>query len=52
MSVNQRKDRLYAQLSSTLVRLKHSAARTTDLMEALQADLDSMKTFAGIHAAQ
>lgn len=52
MSAAQRKDRLYAQLSASLVRLKQSATRTTDLVEALQNDLDAMKTFTGIHAAQ
>lgn len=52
MSAAQRKDRLYAQLSASLVRLKQSATRTTDLVEVLQNDLDAMKTFTGIHAAQ
>ena len=52
MSATQRKDRLYAQLSSGLVRLKQSSTRTTDLVEGLQNDLEAMKTFSGIHAAQ
>ena len=52
MSVTQRKDRLYAQLASSMQRLKQASARTTDLTESVQEDLDAMRTFAGIHAAQ
>ena len=52
MSATQRKDRLYAQFASSLQLLKQHSARTTDLTEELQADLDAMRTFAGIHAAQ
>lgn len=47
-----RKDRLYSQLAASLKRLKQQEARSTDLMGVLQADLDAMRTFAGIHAAQ
>ncbi|KAL5536941.1 hypothetical protein ACEPAF_764 [Sanghuangporus sanghuang] len=52
MSATQRKDRLYGQFASSLQHLKQHSARTTDLMENLQGDLDAMRTFAGIHAAQ
>ena len=52
MSATQRKDRLYGQLASSLQLLKQHSARTTDLVEDLQGDLDAMRTFAGIHAAQ
>ncbi|KAH8116415.1 hypothetical protein DFH11DRAFT_1580440 [Phellopilus nigrolimitatus] len=52
MSATQRKDRLYGQFASSLMALKHNATRTTDLIEGLQGDLDAMRTFAGIHAAQ
>ncbi len=52
MSATQRKDRLYAQFAANLQRLKQVSTRTTDLTEVLQGDLDSMRVFAGIHAAQ
>ncbi|KAI5123547.1 hypothetical protein M0805_006706 [Coniferiporia weirii] len=52
MSANQRKDRLFAQFASNLQLLKQHSAQTTDLVEGLQGDLDAMRTFAGIHAAQ
>ena len=52
MSAAQRKDRLYAQLAAHLARLKQHSAQTTDLVESFQSDLDAMRTFAGIHAAQ
>ena len=52
MSAVQKKERLYAQLASNFKQLKQNMARTTDLFEELQGDLDAMRTFAGIHAAQ
>jgi hypothetical protein len=52
MSAIQKKERLYAQLATNFKQLKQNMARTTDLFEELQGDLDAMRTFAGIHAAQ
>lgn len=52
MSAIQRKDRLYGQLASSIQLLKQHSTRTTDLVEGLQGDLDAMKTFTAIHAAQ
>ena len=51
-TASQRKDRLYGQLSTKLEQLKKANMKTTDLMELFQNDLDAMRTFAGIQAAQ
>ena len=52
MSAEQRKDRLYAQMAASLQRLRQHVGQTTDLVEGLQGDLDAMRTFTGLHAAQ
>ncbi|KAG7443633.1 uncharacterized protein BT62DRAFT_1008993 [Guyanagaster necrorhizus] len=51
-SATQAKDRLYAQLASSLGRLNRSISTTADLCEQLQIDLQAMRTFAGLDAAK
>ncbi|TFK51678.1 hypothetical protein OE88DRAFT_1604795, partial [Heliocybe sulcata] len=51
-SATQAKDRHYAHLSASLIRLSHSIGQTADLFAALQVDLDAMRLLAGWHAAQ
>ncbi|KAF8434335.1 hypothetical protein L210DRAFT_3553668 [Boletus edulis BED1] len=48
----QAKDRLYAQLASSLKNMSRAVGQTADLMEQLQNDLDAMRVLAGTHAAQ
>lgn len=48
----QAKDRLYAQLASSLKNMSRAIGQTADLMEHLQNDLDAMRVLAGTHAAQ
>ncbi|KAI0319624.1 hypothetical protein OF83DRAFT_1109251, partial [Amylostereum chailletii] len=45
------KERRYAQLASSLSRLSQAVGHTADLFEALQVDLEAMKTLTGTHAA-
>ncbi|KAF8661310.1 hypothetical protein AX16_001408 [Volvariella volvacea WC 439] len=52
IGATQAKDRLYAQLAGTLVRMTRSISYTADLLEQLQVDLDAMRTFAGLDAAR
>lgn len=52
MNATQKKERLYGQLASGFALLKQHTARTTDLMEDVQTDLDAIRTFSGMHAAQ
>jgi len=51
-NATQAKDRLYAQLSTSLKNMSRAVGQTADLFEQLQVDLDAMRTLAGIHAAQ
>jgi hypothetical protein len=51
-SATQAKDRLYAQLATSLKNTSRTIGHTADLFEQLQLDLDAMRTLAGIHAAQ
>ncbi|KAH7881798.1 hypothetical protein F5I97DRAFT_667436 [Phlebopus sp. FC_14] len=51
-SATQAKDRLYAQLASTLKNMSRVVGRSADLFEQLQTDLDAMRVLAGTHAAQ
>ena len=51
-SATQAKDRLYAQLASSLKNMTRAVGQTADLMEQLQTDLDAMRVLAGTHAAQ
>ncbi|KZT27771.1 hypothetical protein NEOLEDRAFT_1130236 [Neolentinus lepideus HHB14362 ss-1] len=51
-SATQVKDRQYAHLSASLIRLSHSIGQTADLFAALQVDLDAMRLLAGWHASQ
>jgi len=46
------KDRLYAQLAASLGRMSRAVAKTGDLCEQLQVDLNAMRTFAGLDAAK
>lgn len=46
------KDRLYAQLASSLGRMNRAIGQTADLCEQLQVDLHAMRTFAGLDAAK
>lgn len=48
----QAKDRLYAQLASSLKNMSRAIGQTADLMEQLQNDLDAMRVLAGTNAAQ
>lgn len=52
MNATQKKERLYGQLAQGFALLKQHSARTTDLMEDVQEDLDAIRTFSGMHAAQ
>jgi len=51
-NATQAKDRLYAQLATSLKNMSRAVGLTADLFEQLQVDLDAMRTLAGIHAAQ
>jgi hypothetical protein len=51
-NATQAKDRLYAQLATSLKHMSRAVGQTADLFEQLQVDLDAMRTLAGIHAAQ
>jgi len=51
-NATQAKDRLYAQLASSLGRMSRAIGRTADLCEQLQVDLHAMRTFAGLDAAK
>ncbi|EGN96644.1 hypothetical protein SERLA73DRAFT_184746 [Serpula lacrymans var. lacrymans S7.3] len=51
-NATQAKDRLYAQLSTSLKGMSRAVVQTADLLEQLQTDLDAMKMLAAIHAAQ
>ena len=51
-NATQAKDRLYAQLSTSLKNMSRAVGQTADLFEQLQVDLDAMRGLAGIHAAQ
>jgi hypothetical protein len=51
-NATQAKDRLYAQLATSLKRMSRAVGYSADLFEQLQVDLDAMRTLAGIHAAQ
>ncbi|KAJ6504845.1 hypothetical protein C8R47DRAFT_1192675 [Mycena vitilis] len=51
-NATQAKDRLYAQLSSSLSRMSRAVGQTADLCEQLQVDLHAMRTFAGLDAAK
>lgn len=51
-SATQAKDRLYAQLATSLKNMSRAVGQTADLVEQLQVDLDAMRTLGGIHAAQ
>jgi hypothetical protein len=51
-NATQAKDRLYAQLASSLGRMSRAIAQTADLCEQLQVDLHAMRTFAGLDAAK
>ncbi|KAF5361756.1 hypothetical protein D9756_002573 [Leucocoprinus leucothites] len=46
------KEKLYAQLASSLGRMSRAIGQTTDLCEMLQVDLHAMRTFAGLDAAR
>ncbi|KAH7927854.1 hypothetical protein BV22DRAFT_1127034 [Leucogyrophana mollusca] len=52
LNATQAKDRLYAQLASTLKNMSRAVGQTADLFEQLQVDLDAMRVLAGTHAAQ
>lgn len=51
-NATQAKDRLYAQLATSLKNMSRAVGQTADLFEQLQVDLDAMRGLAGIHAAQ
>jgi len=51
-NATQAKDRLYAQLASSLGRMSRAIGQTADLCEQLQIDLHAMRTFAGLDAAK
>jgi len=51
-NATQTKDRLYAQLATSLKNMSRAVGKTADLFEQLQVDLGAMRTLAGIHAAQ
>ncbi|KDQ61605.1 hypothetical protein JAAARDRAFT_190345 [Jaapia argillacea MUCL 33604] len=51
-SATQAKDRHYAHLASSLIRLNQAVGQTADLFEQLQIDLDAMRMLAGWHTAQ
>lgn len=51
-NATQAKDRLYAQLASSIKNMSRAVGQTADLFEQLQVDLDAMRTLAGTHAAQ
>ncbi|KAF9449962.1 hypothetical protein P691DRAFT_666357 [Macrolepiota fuliginosa MF-IS2] len=46
------KEKLYAQLASSLGRMSRAISQTADLCEMLQVDLHAMRTFAGLDAAK
>ena len=51
-SANQAKERLYAQLASSLGRMSRAISQTADLCEQLQVDLHAMRVLAGLDAAK
>jgi hypothetical protein len=51
-NATQARDRLYAQLARSLTRMSGAIAKTADLCELLQVDLDAMRRLGGLHAAQ
>jgi len=51
-NATQAKDRLYGQLARSLIRMSDAMAKTADLCELLQADLDATQRLGGLHAAQ
>jgi len=51
-NATQAKDRLYAQLASSLGRMSRAVGQTADLCEQLQVDLHAMRTFAALDAAK
>ncbi|KAF7432953.1 hypothetical protein PC9H_004897 [Pleurotus ostreatus] len=51
-NATQAKERLYGQLAASLARMSRAITQTTDLCEQLHADLNAMRTFAGLDAAK
>jgi hypothetical protein len=51
-STAQTKDRLYTQLAHNIARMSRAVGQTCDMFEHLQADLESMRVLAALHAAQ
>lgn len=51
-NATQAKDRLYAQLATSLKNMSRAVGQTADLFEQLHIDLDAMRTLSSIHAAQ
>ncbi|KAJ6505128.1 hypothetical protein C8R45DRAFT_544769 [Mycena sanguinolenta] len=51
-NATQAKERLYAQLAGFLSRMSRAISQTADLCQQLEADLHSMRTFAGLDAAK
>lgn len=51
-SAVQTKEKLYAQLASSLGRMSRAIGQTADLCEMLQVDLHAMRTFAALDAAK
>jgi len=51
-NATQAKERLYAQLASSIGRMSRAMGQTADLCEQLQVDLHAMRTFAGLDAAR
>ncbi|KZS94393.1 hypothetical protein SISNIDRAFT_484617 [Sistotremastrum niveocremeum HHB9708] len=52
MSATQAKDRQYALLAKRLNALSSAVNQSSELFADLSADLESMRTLAGLHAAQ
>ncbi|KAJ6460902.1 hypothetical protein C8R45DRAFT_842474 [Mycena sanguinolenta] len=51
-NATQAKERLYAQLAGSLSRMSRAISQTADLCQQLEADLHSIRTFAGLDAAK